>query len=202
MVEIQLTVTGFGSESSSGHILDRGCPNSCILESVSEQRVLVTKLEPLFSLLTRFHLVSVLEAKRITQDFSCGLVNCRSRKAEKNFKAHWLYLGEPLLSFSYIFLNSPLAGGDLSPWLCESALPWQHKEGKMAWRGASNTGMQEEQGEGGSTKTGPHCHAHLTHDWLTPQLLLLLKTRRSQRPVKAFAFFVFTKMGFKIMNSE
>lgn len=66
VVKIQLTVTGFGSESSSGHIFNRGCPNSCVLESVSECRVLLTKLEPFFSLLTRLHLVSVWEAKLIT----------------------------------------------------------------------------------------------------------------------------------------
>lgn len=59
VVKSRLTVTGFGSESSSGHILNRGCPNSCVLESMSERCVLLMKLEPFFSLLTRFHLVSM-----------------------------------------------------------------------------------------------------------------------------------------------
>lgn len=81
--KIRLTVTGFGSESSSGHILNRGCPNSCVLESVSECCVLLMKLGPFFSLLTRLHLVSVWQAKLITPDFHCGLMNYRSSKAEK-----------------------------------------------------------------------------------------------------------------------
>ncbi len=57
-VESQLTATGFGSEQSSGHILQRGCPNRCVLVSVSDRRPLLTKLEPFFSFLTRFHLES------------------------------------------------------------------------------------------------------------------------------------------------
>lgn len=83
VVKIQLTVTGFGSERSSGHILNRGCPNSCVLESMSEWRVLLMKLGPFFSLLTRLHLVSVGEAKLITPDLRCGLMNDRRRKAEE-----------------------------------------------------------------------------------------------------------------------
>lgn len=58
MIKSQLTATGFGSEKSSGHILQRGCPNSCVLESDSERRALLTKLEHFLSLLTRFHLFS------------------------------------------------------------------------------------------------------------------------------------------------
>lgn len=83
VVKIRLTMTGFGSESSSGHILNRGCPNSCVLESVSECRVLLTKLGPFFSLLTSLHLVSVWEAKLISPDFHCGLMKYRGRKAEE-----------------------------------------------------------------------------------------------------------------------
>lgn len=58
VIKSQLTVTGFGSENSSGHILHRACPNSCVLQSVSERRALLMKLEPFFSLFTRFHLAS------------------------------------------------------------------------------------------------------------------------------------------------
>lgn len=88
VVKIQLTVTGFGSESSSGHILNRGCPNSCVLESATERRVLLAKLGPFFSLRTRFHLVSVWEAKIIAPDFHCGLMNHRSTKAEEKSQKH------------------------------------------------------------------------------------------------------------------
>ncbi len=54
----QLTVTGLGSEQSLGHILQRGCPNSCGLVSVMDRRALLAKLGPFLSFLTRFHPVS------------------------------------------------------------------------------------------------------------------------------------------------
>lgn len=84
VVRTRLTVTGFGSESSSGHILNRGCPNSCVLESVPQRRVLLTKLEPFFSFLTRLHLGSVGEATfTYLCQFSPDLVNYQSRGKQR-----------------------------------------------------------------------------------------------------------------------
>lgn len=58
VIKSQLTAIGFGSEQSSGQILQRGCPNSCVLESDSERRALLTKLEHFLSVLASFPLVS------------------------------------------------------------------------------------------------------------------------------------------------
>lgn len=58
-IETWLTATGLGSEHSSGHILQRGRPNSCGLVSASDRRALLVKLGALLSLLTRLHLFSI-----------------------------------------------------------------------------------------------------------------------------------------------